>query len=568
MRDGQAQDQQAAALPRSRRSTLRRFSYLAARFLLRPPLPLRWRIGLLYTAVLGFTLLAADIAVYLSLEHYLETEVDDNLRNQARELSGTIDLDLRRETSQTRVNVFIRFPNLDAFASPGMTVQVLNLEGRILIQSENLRDRAVPIGDENVALAVSGTSSFATDSVDGVPVRIHYAPLEPRQLEGNIAGVIQITRTLRDIEITLGWLRLVLMSIGVISLFFATAAGYLLARAALTPIGRLTRDARSIGETRDFGRRVAVPRTIRAQRDEVTRLAVTFNQMLSQLQAAYEEQEYTLASQRRFVADASHELRTPLATIRTNLELLQRAGDNLPAADRDEAMADALAEIERLSRLVGDLLTLARVDSGLRLERREEIQVDRLVRDVYRQARLMAMPREHTVTADSIEEATVLGDADYLKELLLILVDNAIQYTPDGGEIRLGVRRQEDEVVISVADNGMGIAVEDRSHLFERFYRADSARHRDSGTSGGTGLGLSIAQWIADEHNGQIEVQSELGHGSTFTVRLPIHTTAAPPPALVTASSPHPRPPLPRTGRGAGGEGCHGRLYFDASAAR
>jgi len=543
--DGRAQDDRLPAPPRHGRSGLRRISRLTARFLLHPPLPLRWRIALLYTAVLGLTLLAADIAVYLSLEHYLEAEIDDNLQNQARELSGTIDLDLRREATQPRVNVFIRFPNLDAFASPGMTVQVLNLDGRVIIQSENLRDRAVPIDIENVELAVGGTPSFDTQFVDGVPVRIYYTPLEPRQLEGNIAGVIQITRTLRDIEVTLAWLRLVLMSIGIISLFFATVAGYLLARAALTPIGRLTRDARSIGETRDFGRRVAVPRTIRASRDEVTRLAVTFNQMLSQLQSAYDEQEYTLASQRRFVADASHELRTPLATIRTNLELLQRAGDDLPPADRDEAMADAIAEIQRLSRLVGDLLTLARVDSGLRLERRDEIDVGRLVRDVYRQARLMALPREHTVIADPIQDATVLGDADYLKELLLILVDNAIQYTPDGGEIRLGARVEAgpapsdaggagaDEVVVSVTDNGMGVDAEDLAHLFERFYRADSARHRDTGTSGGTGLGLSIAQWIAEEHHGRIDVRSEVGHGSTFTVRLPVHAPAATPlPAL------------------------------------
>jgi signal transduction histidine kinase len=204
-------------------------------------------------------------------------------------------------------------------------------------------------------------------------------------------------------------------------------------------------------------------------------------------------------------------------------------------------MADAIAEIQRLSRLVGDLLTLARVDSGLRLERRDEIDVGRLVRDVYRQARLMAMPREHTVVADPIQDATALGDADYLKELLLILVDNAIQYTPDGGEIRLGARVEAgpvapdaagdggDEVVISVSDNGMGIDAEDLAHLFERFYRADSARHRDTGTSGGTGLGLSIAQWIAEEHHGRIAVQSEVGHGSTFTVRLPVHAPAAVP---------------------------------------
>jgi two-component system, OmpR family, sensor kinase len=545
--DGRPRDGQVVAPPRARRSPLQRISLLAGRYLFHPPLPLRWRIALLYTAVLGLTLLAADIAVYVSLEHYLEGEIDDSLRNQARELSGAIDLDLRREASQSRINVFLRFPNLDAFASPGMTVQVLTVEGRVIVRSENLRDRAVPIDPDSVELAGSGTDSFTTVDVEGIPVRIYYAPLEPRVLEGNLTGVIQITRTLRDVNVTLSWLRLVLMGIGAISIIVATAAGYLLARAALTPIGRLTRDARSIGETRDFGRRVAVPRTIRASRDEVTRLAVTFNQMLAQLQAAYDEQEHTLASQRRFVADASHELRTPLATIRTNLELLQRAGDDLPAADRDEAMADALTEIQRLSRLVGDLLTLARVDSGLRLERRDEIQVDRLVRDVYRQARLMAMPREHTVTTDLIEEATVIGDGDYLKELLLILVDNAIQYTPDGGEIRLGVRREAcpdaggaggDEVVISVVDNGMGIASEDLAHLFERFYRADSARHRDTGSAGGTGLGLSIAQWIAEEHHGRIEVESVLGHGSRFTLRLPLHTpAAAPPPPLAAASA-------------------------------
>ena len=547
--NGQAGHGPVSGSPRPGRSTFRRVSRLASRYLLHPPLPLRWRIALLYTAVLGLTLLAADIAVYVSLEHYLEGEIDDNLRNQARELTGTMDLDLRPESRQSRVAVFIRFPNIDAFASPGMTVQVLTLSGQVMFQSENLRDRAVPIDRESVQQAANGTATFSTVAVEGIPVRIYYAPLEPQILDGSLTGVIQITRTLRDVEITLTWLRLVLMSIGAISLFVATAAGYLLARAALTPIGRLTRDARAIGETRDFGRRVAVPRTIRAGRDEVTRLAVTFNQMLAQLQAAYDEQEHTLASQRRFVADASHELRTPLATIRTNLELLQRAGDDLPAADREEAMADALAEIQRLSRLVGDLLTLARVDSGLRLERRDEIQVDRLVRDVYRQARLMAMPREHTVIADPIQEATVLGDGDYLKELLLILVDNAIQYTPDGGEIRLGARRQAgpfssghpdaggDEVVISVSDNGMGIDVEDLSHLFERFYRADSARHRDTGTSGGTGLGLSIAQWIAEEHHGRIDVTSEPGRGSTFTVRLPLHTTSTTPPALAPVSA-------------------------------
>lgn len=520
------------AQQRTRRSLLRRAARVAIRFMIHPPLPLRWRIALLYMAVVGMTMSAAAVVVYVSLEHYLESEIDESLRNQARELSGTIDLDMRREASQPRVNVYIRFPNLDAFTSPGMTVQVLNVDGRVHVQSENLRDRAVPVDRPNVELALAGTPSYTTAIIDRVPVRIYYAPLELSRLEGNIAGVIQITRTLRDVEVTLARLRLVLIGIGSISLCFVTVAGYLLARAALSPIGRLTRDARSIGEARDFGRRVAVPRTVRASRDEVTRLALTFNQMLNQLQEAYQEQEHTLASQRRFVADASHELRTPLATIRTNLELLQRAGDDLPAMDRDEAMADALAEIERLSRLVGDLLTLARVDSGLRLECTEIIEVDRLARDVYRQIRLMAMPHEHTVIADPIEQATALGNPDYLKELMLVLADNAIQYTPDGGQIRLSVTSEGDEIVIGVEDNGVGIGSEDIPHLFERFYRADHARHRDAGTSRGTGLGLSIAQWIAEEHHGRIEVTSVPGRGTTFTLRLPAYAEAASPAAV------------------------------------
>jgi two-component system OmpR family sensor kinase len=529
--DGLQQQPPTAATPTWRYSA-RRTVLLVLHYLLHPPVPLRWRLALLYAAVLGLTLAVADLTAYISLARYLAGEIDENLRAQGRELSGTIDL--RREASQSHVNVFIRFPNLDAFAAPGMTVQVFNLDGQVLLQSENMRDRNVPVDDEHVMLALNGTSSFDTEVVDEIPVRFYYTPLEPRQLEGSVAGAIQITRSLRDLEFTLARLRLVFFGIGALSLFVATVVGYLLARAALSPIGRLTRDARSIGEARDFGRRVAVPRTVRASRDEVTRLAVTFNQMLGQLHGAYEEQEQTLSSQRRFVADASHELRTPLATIRTNLELLQRAGDDLSMLDRDEAMADALAEIERMSRLVSDLLTLARVDSGLRLERREVVPMDRVVRDVFRQARLMAMPREHRVQAEPIEPATVVGDADYLKELLLVLVDNAIQYTPDGGEICLSLEHQGNEAVVSVSDNGVGIDQDDLPHLFERFYRADHARHRVTGAARGTGLGLSIAKWIAEEHGGRIEVRSEHGRGATFTVRLPaVVPEPAPEPALV-----------------------------------
>ena len=477
---------------------------------------IRWRLALLYTLVLGLCLLASDLLVYAALQRYLTQEIDDSLSAQAQEIAGTTRVALVGGPFSFQVQVAL--PNLNVFSSPGLSVQVLSREAQIVERSENLGHRQVPIDRDALARAQDGTSGYETIVLDGAPVRIYYAPL---RVGGEVVGVLQVTRSLRDVEIALGQLRLVFVAIGALSLVVATLGGWWLARAALSPIDRLTRDARSIGESRDFGRRVADSGPPDG-RDEVGRLATTFNEMLSQLQAAYDELEQTLAAQRRFVADASHELRTPLTTVRTNLELLRRAGDALEPVDHDEALADALAEIERLSRLVANLLTLARVDSGLRVERREPVRLDRIVRDVQRQARLLALPREQRVVVDSLDEAIVLGDPDSLKELVLILVDNAVSYTPDGGEIRLGVEHADGEARVSVADDGIGIDPRDVPHLFERFYRADQARTRDAhALRGGTGLGLSIAKWIVDEHHGQIEVRSQPGRGSVFTVRLP-----------------------------------------------
>ena len=481
--------------------------------------PIRWRLSLLYTFILTLSLLAADSLVYIALLRYMTQEVDDNLAAQAQEISGTTGLLVNPGTGPIRPSIGL--PNIDVFSSPGVSVQVLDLDGQVVRRSESLGERTFPVNTLAMQVAVAGGSYVESTSVNGAPFRVYYAPLDPPFLRGNVAGVLQIARTLKDVELALAQLRVFFVVIGFLSVLLAAIGGWWLARVALRPIDRLTRDAHAIGDSRDFGRRVAAPPG-ETPRDEVERLATTFNEMLAELQEAYQEQEQTLASQRRFVADASHELRTPLSTIRTNIELLQRAADALDPADHDEALVDSLAEVERLSRLVGDLLTLARVDSGLRLERRDEIPVDRLVRDVYRQARLLALPHEHTVVAEPLDEAIVLGDADHLKELLLILVDNAVSYTPDGGHIRLSMECVGEEVRIAVADNGVGIEAADVPHIFERFYRADRTRARAAGSNRGTGLGLSIAHWIADDHGGRIEVDTVPGRGSTFTIVLPL----------------------------------------------
>ena len=270
----------------------------------------------------------------------------------------------------------------------------------------------------------------------------------------------------------------------------------------MRPIKAITETAQQITDTDDLSQRipVAVPT------DELGRLTETINDMLGRLETLFQMQQ-------RLVADVSHELRTPLTTIQGNLDLLRRGAADDPAM-RGEALHAIGDETERMRRLVNDLLLLAQADAGLKLSL-QPVELDTLLLDVYRQTSVMAGSVALRLGAE--DQAMVQGDADRLRQLLLNLVVNALKYTPAGGEVTLGMRRSDGWVQVAVSDTGVGIAPEDLAHIFDRFYRADPSRAR----SGGFGLGLPIAQWIAQAHGGRIEVASELGKGSTFTVWLP-----------------------------------------------
>jgi len=281
-----------------------------------------------------------------------------------------------------------------------------------------------------------------------------------------------------------------------------------LSGAALRPIQRITDTAQVIGAQRDFDRRV----DYRGPPDEVGQLATTFNGMLNELQAAYRQTEQTLQQQRRFVADASHELRTPLTTIRGNLGLLQRR-PSITEEDERAVLADMVDETDRLIRLVNDLLALARSDAGRAL-RHEPVPIAPLLDDMCRQARLLGEQR--TIVCEDVPAVSVMGDQDAIKQFLLILLDNALKFTPQDGTIAIGVTTADRLVAIRIRDTGPGIAPETLPHIFERFYRSDESR-----TGSGAGLGLAIAQELTEAQHGQISVESEIGRGSTFTVSLP-----------------------------------------------
>ena len=291
-------------------------------------------------------------------------------------------------------------------------------------------------------------------------------------------------------------------------LAIAALGGLFLARQSLAPVVAMSEQARQMGAgSLDQRLPVANPR------DELGRLAVTFNELLGRLSTAF-------AQQRRFMADASHELRTPLSVVHTT------AGVTLEQPHRDESeyresirMMDEQAR--RLSRIVEDMFTLARADSGRYPLRKEKFYLDELVNETARTAEILASGKGVAITVNDSSEAPVYGDEDLLRRMILNLLENAIKYTPPKGSVRLSLIRRQQEYRIEVSDTGTGIPEAAQSEVFSRFYRVDTARSRSDGAGGGAGLGLAIARWIAEAHGGSLSLVSSDPDGTTFVAVIP-----------------------------------------------
>ena len=219
-----------------------------------------------------------------------------------------------------------------------------------------------------------------------------------------------------------------------------------------------------------------------------------------------------------FTADASHELRTPLAVIQTNLELVM--GNPEETVESQKKWLDSiLSESKRMAKLVEGLLILSRADSGQQMLMMSHFMLDLTLKDVLCSYEAVAKAKGVVMTSGLASSVKFYGDSDRIKQLVVILLDNAVKYTDTNGRITVQLIRKDKHVVLSVSDTGVGIAQEDLNRIFDRFYRA---AHTKSGNQGGAGLGLAIAYWIVREHRGIIRVESSLGGGTTFSVMLPI----------------------------------------------
>ena len=470
---------------------------------------LRLRLALWYGTLTGLVVLLMGLLTYAlhTRAHY--DDLDRALSSAAAHMSG--------EYSESR-SVDALKELLTVPVAPNVAARAYGPDGRVLATGPNATleppvdpravldrppdepyDPIVRLAPSLVSVPDDGGKFGLVNDADGERWRVYVVTME------GPARYLVVALPLQRIDASVARFRMLialLSALGAVVTFFV---GWLIAGGALRPVAALTETAGGIARSRTFDRRVQVA----PRHDEMGRLAKTFNEMLGSLEEAYQ-------AQRRFVADASHELRAPLTAIQGNLELLRRHPDKPPAEQR-EAVSEANREAEQLAQLVADLLALARADAGLSL-RRQRVELDRILLDSFSAARHLA--RGQSIDIEGLEPALVEGDPDRLKELLLILLDNALRYTPSGGRVTLDLRRNGKTAEVTVRDTGVGIAPEDLPRVFERFYRTDPARARDPG---GTGLGLSIARWIVEQHGGNVWLESQPGRGTTATVRLPLY---------------------------------------------
>jgi heavy metal sensor kinase len=293
-----------------------------------------------------------------------------------------------------------------------------------------------------------------------------------------------------------------------IAILLASGGGYFLARKSLAPVVAMSSQAGRIGAA-NLHERLAVHN----EKDELGHLARSFNSLLDRLGESFERQ-------RRFMADASHELRTPVAILRGEAEVaLSQQARSLD--EYRESLGVLHQEAERLTHIVEDLFTLTRADAGQYPLQPRGFYLDELVTECVHSARTLALAKKITLTFDGASESPIHADESLLRRMILNLLDNAIKYTPEGGRATVACRRQGDEYILSITDTGTGIPAELQPRIFERFFRADEARSRTQSDGGGAGLGLAISRWIAEAHQGRLELTRSDSKGSAFTATLP-----------------------------------------------
>jgi two-component system sensor histidine kinase MprB len=434
----------------------------------------RARLALVAAAAVALAIVSASFVIYFIVKDELRSPIDDSLRRSAQNIQGTPPEEVLRGLFHLRAELG---------GAPGYP-QVVKPDGQtVLLGGETT---PLPVDDQDINVARGVARTFLRDA--------HVSDTHVRMITFPVGGVaVQVVRPLTEVDHSLGRIEnyLILISGGGIAI--AAALGLLVSRAALAPVRRLTAATETVTETGDLSQRIDA-----SGRDELTRLAASFNTMLGAL-------EESTRAQRQLVADASHELRTPLTSLRTNIEVL--ASDRrLPPGERERLLKDVVEQLGEMTTLISELIDLARGEQHT--AEPEEVRLDLVAADAVERARR----NQPSVTFSmDLQESVVQGVPSTIERALANLLDNAAKWSPPGGDVEVGVH----DGTVTVRDHGPGIDEEDLPYVFDRFYRARSARGL-----AGSGLGLAIVRQVAEAHGGAVVAERAEGGGTRVVLRL------------------------------------------------
>ncbi|MFP3898519.1 MAG: sensor histidine kinase [Dehalococcoidia bacterium] len=457
---------------------------------------IKFRFTIWYLLVLAVLLIALSAGVYFYLARGLHRNLDGALllrSTQLRSFPSILDSIRQGEFREELGEIIILY-----FYSNSQLVQV------------SPRDVNIPLNSEFISEAIGGRRMFATiQTPQGERLRLLAVPLSlnmPGPPPSQEPATLVIARSTEQINEALARLVRTFIIAVPVAMALAAGGGIFLASRALKPVDQIARTAQEIGAG-DLSRRISV-----TTRDELGRLAQTLNDMIGRLENAFQRQK-------QFTSDASHDLRAPLAIIEAESTLtLQK---ERPPGDYRHSLEIISQESRHMSLLIDRLLTLARADAGNEQWNFTEVDLGDLITSMSTDVEILCHEKGLSFQLDKGQDLVVKGDEARLRELFMNLVDNAIRYTPSPGTVSVSSRREGQMAIVTITDTGVGIPAEDIPFIFERFYRVDRSRPRGDG---GSGIGLAICRHIAEIHGASIEVQSEVGKGSTFSIRLPLYS--------------------------------------------
>jgi len=461
-------------------------------------IPIKVRLTLWYGGILAIILIVFSSGVFIYFKNSLQQSIDAKLRSIADVLSSSL-------TDIHSVSVFGNFEryleNVLGKKPKGKFIQIMDRSGKIGAKMSDIEGEVVPTSFSTLEKALKGELTYETIEHVRPRLRIITVPI----VENNkVSSIVQVGTSLEDFDETMKKLFIIMILSIPTSIIVTIVVGYFMAQKALKPVDQIRRAAVKISstnldETIDIGKR----------RDELGRLAETFNDMIVRLKDAFQRIN-------QFSIDVSHELKTPLTILKGETEVALRKDKD--KEEYKKTLMSNLEEIDRMTMIIDDLLMLSKSDSQDFKLSYEDVPVRDLIVDVCMDMKLFADTKGIELVVKDLNDVRVKGDELKLRRMLWNIIQNGIKYTHKGGTVEVSSRVNDGYLFIDVKDNGAGIADEDIKYIFDRFYRGDKSRKRESGS----GLGLSISKWIAEAHKGTVEVKSKPAEGSLFTIKLPI----------------------------------------------